>query len=147
MFKVKKTIEEGTNNDPLAKRVAVLIIYVQQKWAKWMQEKTVGLRPRTLKMVLLLLFFTASFFCTLSIVEGLMGKGKAVLPRQNLTIPIPIADAPIAVMPDTTVNGKLMVFERSMDSLSRSPATKPMHDSIARSHPGLMEHIKELRRK
>ena len=132
--------------DKVAKNVVVWCLTLQERWAAFMQTQTERLSGNG-KLILLTLF------CLIAGSVSIYHIANSLIGYPSISIKISRIKAPLYTTRSGEENTRseivvtrqeyerLVHFRQYMDSLARSPGSKPFYDSILKQRPGLMDSV------
>ncbi|CAA9195811.1 hypothetical protein [Flavobacterium collinsii] len=122
---------------------------LQHKCANWLERKTAHF-SRLNWIVILFTFIVFTGGCSIYLIvnsfSGNKTKNITVIPitKPTNSIPLKEKDIELHTIISKTEFEKITRFRKYMDSLSRSPTGKKVHDSIVQYRPGLMDSLTVL---
>jgi len=147
--KKNKTEAAGPDqiHDRLLRKMVNTCLRLQTRWARWMDRRAEHLSRRTLFLLLLAFIVLADGYCIYLIVQSFSGNQASAFSVTPILKPGHVLQTDdTASQPDMitrkTDNQQFVRFRGYMDSLTRSPVGKAMHDSILLRRPGLPDSIR-----
>jgi len=148
LFRKPKRSETTPNNaqDKLAETIVRTCLCWQDKWASWMQRKTMHVSRKT-KLIVLFTFISLTGGYNLYLIA------RSFLTKQTTILSINAIKTPEHVLrsSDEVLKRNAIIMEKElqsiqqfklyMDSLAHSPTGKNLFDSINTARPGLMDSI------
>jgi hypothetical protein len=140
MIQEKENMKQG-----LAERISFVILNIQRKWATGMQNMTIGLSIRKLKVYMVIITLSVTGYTTFLVYSSFTGS-QTRLPRMgSIQKPLmPKFDQEYTSHKDTLMLIRLKKFHKYMDSLAVSEPGKKIRDSLLRQRPGLLDSLNQL---
>jgi hypothetical protein len=145
---VKKS-KESTFQDKVAKNVAGFLLSIQNRFASFMNGKINKLSIRSKQVCLAIFCLMLGGFSVYAFVGAFRNStssGKRIQPDQA-AVPKHFDRTDLETKDPSVSERDIMrinSFKKIMDSLSKSPKTRPVYDSILKARPGLMDTIQVI---
>ena len=143
----KQTVGPDQIHDREIRQMVNACLRLQTRWARWMDRRTEHLSSRTLLLLLLAFIALAGGYSICLIGQSFSGNQASAFSVTPIITPGRVLQTGDAASQKEMIVSKtdyqqIIRFRGYMDSLTRSPAGKAMHDSILLRRPGLPDSIR-----
>jgi len=138
LFRRRKTAPVNPLKEKAAGAVVAKILWLQNKWAQFMDKRVNGLSFRWRKIGLAVFISLSILICVSILIETFTGTHKRIQIGKMRKPVLQRDTASISIAPPH----KVVAFQKYMDSLLSSPKGRRIYDSINLARPGLLDSAK-----
>ena len=139
-FKRKKVIAANPLQEKAAGTLVAKILWLQSKWAGFMDRKVNRLSVRSKKFGLMIFVGLSVLICVSILIETFYRPASfsvhSIAVRKHSTS---TGEIPVSSLIPSHQYTRIIVFHHYMDSLSVSVSGRKIYDSIVRCRPGLLD--------